>query len=124
MHQMGVPTRRKSVMKIANFDKRLSSIHPSTGFMVMTANSEQSRQPHTPLCETCRFVLPSETSQTQFRCGLSYFRSSAIMRKFVLMQHFPEVKPSNACESWEQGMMQDPQDEPLFKKFQLNPSRN
>ena len=56
---------------------------------------------HPPMCSTCRFVLPSETSQTGLRCGLSYFRSTPLMRKFQLMQHFPVVKPENACESWE-----------------------
>jgi hypothetical protein len=53
-----------------------------------------------PMCSTCAYVLPSETSKTKLRCGLTYFQSTPLARKFQLMQHFPEVKDFNACESW------------------------
>ena len=53
-----------------------------------------------PRCDSCCYVLPSQTSSTGIRCGLDHFKSSYIMRKFQLMQHFPEVHAYNACESW------------------------
>jgi hypothetical protein len=53
-----------------------------------------------PKCDSCGYVLPSQTSSTGLRCGLDYFKSSYIMRKFQLMQHFPEVHAYKACEAW------------------------
>jgi hypothetical protein len=65
------------------------------------ADSHSNNHPWpVPECKTCGFVLPSQTSQTGLRCGLNYFKSSYIMRKFQLMQHFPVVHEFNACESW------------------------
>lgn len=54
-----------------------------------------------PMCSTCRYVLPSETSATGLRCGIRYFNSTLFMRKLQLMHHFPEIRPENACESWQ-----------------------
>lgn len=53
-----------------------------------------------PSCESCFYVMPSYTSTTGLRCGLKYFHASVLMRKFQRMEHYPEVKPNNACESW------------------------
>jgi len=53
-----------------------------------------------PRCDSCSYVLPSQTASTGVRCGFDYFNSSYIMRKFQLMQHFPEVHDYNACGSW------------------------
>jgi hypothetical protein len=53
-----------------------------------------------PRCDTCSYVLPSQTASTGLRCGFDYFNSSYIMRKFQLMQHFPEVHNYNACGAW------------------------
>ena len=61
---------------------------------------EVIRQPD-PRCDSCGYVLRSQTASTGLRCGLNYFKSSYIMRKFQLMQHFPEVHDYNACESWD-----------------------
>lgn len=73
-----------------------------------------------PMCGTCRFVLPSETSSTGLRCGEKYYRSSLLMRKFQLMQHFQEVKDANACESWAaKTQANDPGDETLAKQAAL-----
>ena len=54
-----------------------------------------------PQCQLCKYVMPSETAQTKLRCGLNYFKSSPLMRKFQRMENFPIVKADNACESWE-----------------------
>ena len=51
-------------------------------------------------CETCYYVMPSYSSSTGLRCGLKYFQASALMRKLQRMEHYPEVKKINACESW------------------------
>jgi len=58
-----------------------------------------------PRCDSCGFVLPSQTASTGLRCGLDYFKSNYIMRKFQLMQHFPEVHGYNACESWDSSLV-------------------
>ncbi len=61
---------------------------------------ETARARMRPVC-TCGYVLRSQTASTGLRCGLDYYKSSYIMRKFQLMQHFPEVHAYNACESWD-----------------------
>jgi hypothetical protein len=53
-----------------------------------------------PQCQTCVYLMPSESSRTTWRCGHQYFKSPVLMRKFLQMKHFPEVKSTNACESW------------------------
>jgi hypothetical protein len=54
-----------------------------------------------PHCETCHFVMPSYSSSTGLRCGLKYHQSTLLMRKLLRMDHYPEVKKNNACESWQ-----------------------
>jgi hypothetical protein len=54
-----------------------------------------------PQCQTCLYLMPSESSRTGLRCGYQYFKSPVLMRKFLLMKHFAEVKPMNACELWQ-----------------------
>jgi hypothetical protein len=67
---------------------------------------EVLKQPD-PRCDSCGYVLPSQTASTGLRCGLDYFNSSYIMRKFQLMQYFPEVHDYNACESWTKELAPD-----------------
>ena len=57
--------------------------------------------PPPPLCQTCKYLMPSPTAKTGLRCGFDYFKASEIARKFKLMSHYPEVKPDNACEKWD-----------------------
>jgi hypothetical protein len=54
-----------------------------------------------PMCANCVYVMPSESATTGLRCGLRYFNSPILFRKFQRMQHFPEVKAFNGCESWQ-----------------------
>ena len=53
-----------------------------------------------PRCQTCTYVMPSESSTTGLRCGHQYFLATPIARKFQRMDNFPVVKESNACEAW------------------------
>jgi hypothetical protein len=53
-----------------------------------------------PRCDSCGYAMPSETSSTGLRCGRQYFLATPIMRKFTRMDHYPVIKESNACESW------------------------
>jgi len=53
-----------------------------------------------PQCQTCLYLMPSESSRTGLRCGYQYFKSPVLMRKFLQMKHLDEVKPMNACELW------------------------
>jgi len=64
-------------------------------------------QQSNPICDSCGYVLPSQTASTGLRCSFDYFNSSYIMRKFKLMQHFPEVHDYNACESWTKELVPD-----------------
>jgi len=57
-----------------------------------------------PRCDTCVYVMPSETSSTGLRCGQQYFLASSLLRKFTRMDHYPIVKSSNACESWKESV--------------------
>lgn len=63
------------------------------------AHKESVSHP-SPRCGSCAYVMPSQTASTGLRCGVKYFTSSIMLRKFLRMDHYPEVKVSNACESW------------------------
>ena len=63
-------------------------------------SQEESLTHPSPRCDSCVYVMPSETSPTGLRCGLQYFLASPLMRKFTRMDHYPIVKEANACESW------------------------
>jgi hypothetical protein len=56
--------------------------------------------PPSPQCQTCQYLMPSQSSKTGLRCGFAYFKASEMARKFKLMSHYPEVKSFNACEKW------------------------
>ena len=60
----------------------------------------ESQHLSNPRCQSCRYVMPSYSASTGLRCGLQYFQSSVLMRKFQRMAHYPEVKAFNACEAW------------------------
>lgn len=60
----------------------------------------ESQHPNDPRCQTCSYVMPSYSASTGLRCGLKYFQSTVLMRKFQRMEHYPEVKEFNACEAW------------------------
>ena len=60
-----------------------------------------------PRCDSCGYVLRSQTASTGLRFGLDYYKSNYIMRKFQLMQHFPVVHDYNACESWTKELAPD-----------------
>jgi hypothetical protein len=45
--------------------------------------------------------MPSYSAATGLRCGLKYHQSTLLMRKLLRMDHYPEVKKNNACESWQ-----------------------
>jgi hypothetical protein len=53
-----------------------------------------------PMCQTCAYVMPSESASTGLRCGRQYFLASPILRKFQRMDNYPVVKEINACEAW------------------------
>ena len=74
---------------------------PSEEVAHLAMNQAAHLQNALPMCSTCRYVLPSETSSTGLRCGIRYFNSTLFMRKLQLMHHFPEIRPENACESWQ-----------------------
>jgi hypothetical protein len=56
--------------------------------------------PPSPQCQSCQYLMPSQSSKTGLRCGFAYFKASEMVRKFKLMSHYPEVKSFNACEKW------------------------
>ena len=67
-----------------------ASFHIDSFQINMSQNHYQLEviQQANPRCDSCGFVLPSQTASPGLRCGLDYFKSNYIMRKFQLMQHF------------------------------------
>lgn len=54
----------------------------------------------TRCCENCLYRMPSETSITGFRCGLEYYQTPRLLRKFKTMSQYPVVHTFTVCESW------------------------
>ena len=53
-----------------------------------------------PMCRTCAYVMPSESSNTGLRCGRQYFLASPILRKFQRMDNYPVVEADERCSQW------------------------
>jgi hypothetical protein len=51
-------------------------------------------------CQSCAYVLLSETSPTGHRCGDKYFKQIASERKQQLMSEYKEVAASDTCDLW------------------------
>jgi hypothetical protein len=52
-------------------------------------------------CQTCAFLLASESSETQFRCGIEYFSQPPSMRQAQKMNNYRPVQPSDSCGQWQ-----------------------
>ena len=53
-------------------------------------------------CQTCAFLMESESSKTGFRCGHDYFTKPPRMRVAVKMNHYKAVNLSYQCSKWQQ----------------------
>lgn len=53
-----------------------------------------------PKCQSCSYMLPSESVSTELRCGFKYFKSLALFQKINFKHDYPEVIASKECESW------------------------
>ena len=51
-------------------------------------------------CSNCAFVMPTDSSTTEFRCGYSYYKQPAVTRKQERMDTYPEVAHDAKCEHW------------------------
>jgi hypothetical protein len=51
-------------------------------------------------CQSCCYLMRSETSTTGFRCGHDYFMTTPLLRKFKTMSQYPVVRMFTSCESW------------------------
>lgn len=60
-----------------------------------------SLSPAQRCCENCSYLMRSETATTGFRCGLDYFNTAPLLRKFKTMGQYPVVRLFTSCESWE-----------------------
>lgn len=61
-------------------------------------------------CENCDYRMRSETSTTGYRCGLDYFKTAPLLRKFKTMGQYPVVRLFTTCERWEQASPSQDQD--------------
>lgn len=51
-------------------------------------------------CSNCAFVMPTDSSSTEFRCGYSYYKQPAVARKQERMDTYPEVAHDANCGHW------------------------
>ena len=54
------------------------------------------------VCQTCAFLLASESSETQFRCGVDYYRQPPALRHAQKMSNYRPVQPSDGCDQWQE----------------------
>lgn len=52
-------------------------------------------------CQTCTFLLESESSKTGFRCGYDYFKKKPRDRIAVKMDQYKSVNLSDVCSRWQ-----------------------
>ena len=51
-------------------------------------------------CVSCAFVMPTDSSTTEFRYGYSYYKQPAVTRKQERMDTYPEVAHDANCGHW------------------------
>jgi len=51
-------------------------------------------------CKSCGYVLLSDSSQTQYRCGVHYYQQAPLVRKQKRMDFYPEVISAHLCAIW------------------------
>lgn len=56
--------------------------------------------PVSPCCKNCQHVLLSDSSQTGYRCGKTYFSAPPRDRKPVPYRNYPEVLMNHGCAEW------------------------
>lgn len=54
----------------------------------------------TPTCQTCAYLMLSESSPTQLRCGMNYFRQPPSQRVVLNHNHYRPVDSLDSCEQW------------------------
>jgi hypothetical protein len=52
--------------------------------------------------QTCAFLMPSDSSPTQIRCGFNYYRQSPSQRVVLNHKHYRPVEPLHSCDQWQQ----------------------
>ena len=55
----------------------------------------------TPPCQTCAFLMLSESSPTQMRCGLNYYHQSPSQRVVLKHNNYRPVESLHSCETWQ-----------------------
>jgi hypothetical protein len=51
-------------------------------------------------CVSCAFVMPTDSSTTELRCGYWYYKQPAVTRKQERMDTYPEVAQDASCGHW------------------------
>lgn len=52
-------------------------------------------------CQTCAFVMVSESSETQLRCGETYYSQPPSQRVAEKMNRYKPVKSDHSCSKWQ-----------------------
>lgn len=53
-----------------------------------------------PVKKSCAFVMLTDSSTTEFRCGYSYYKQPAVTRKQERMDTYAEVAHDANCRHW------------------------
>ena len=51
-------------------------------------------------CASCAFVMQTDSSTTELRCGYSYYKQPTVTRKQERMDTYPEVTQYASCGHW------------------------
>lgn len=53
-------------------------------------------------CNTCAFLMLSESAEKGVRCGFKYYSVPPAQRRGQAMSNFKEVDPTHRCHDWRQ----------------------
>jgi hypothetical protein len=53
-------------------------------------------------CQSCTYVLRSESSDTSLRCGFSYYQEKPALRKVMRLDRYFKVEANEGCYNWKQ----------------------
>lgn len=51
-------------------------------------------------CQSCTYVLRSESSDTALRCGFAYYQEKPSERKVVRLDRYFKVQAHESCYNW------------------------
>jgi hypothetical protein len=65
----------------------------------------------TATCQTCAYLILSESSPAQMCCGWNYYRQPPSLRVVLNHNHYKSVESQHSCEQWQRHTPSEPRDE-------------